>query len=216
MGFLDHSTNNIIVDAVLTDYGRQKLANQGSTATQLITEYAFADDEVDYSVITKYGVIVGKEKIEKNTPIFEASTNARYNASSFLVSSPNANGQQPAQSAEFIGGNELSLNNNVISMELSTTNPNSNLSGISYTIEYDSRFITLSGDSVQIGSTTGTRTRSTVDSINGLSSTVKLTLVGDGASKIENGTRGSTSLKVTNSVTSEQTIKNVNLNYASN
>ena len=31
MGFLDHSTNNIIVDAVLTDIGRQKLAaNDGS------------------------------------------------------------------------------------------------------------------------------------------------------------------------------------------
>ena len=26
MGFLDHSTNNIIVDAVLTDKGRQNLA----------------------------------------------------------------------------------------------------------------------------------------------------------------------------------------------
>ena len=31
MGFLDHSTNNIIVDAVLTDKGRQMLSrNDGS------------------------------------------------------------------------------------------------------------------------------------------------------------------------------------------
>ena len=31
MGFLDHSTNNIIVDAVLTDAGRRALArNDGS------------------------------------------------------------------------------------------------------------------------------------------------------------------------------------------
>ena len=31
MGFLDHSTNNIIIDAVLTDTGRKKLAdNNGS------------------------------------------------------------------------------------------------------------------------------------------------------------------------------------------
>ena len=28
MGFLDHSTNNIIVDAVLTDLGRQSLAKK--------------------------------------------------------------------------------------------------------------------------------------------------------------------------------------------
>ena len=27
MGFLDHSTNNIIIDAVLTDTGRKMLAN---------------------------------------------------------------------------------------------------------------------------------------------------------------------------------------------
>ena len=31
MGFLDNSTNNIIVDAVLTDYGRELLSrNDGS------------------------------------------------------------------------------------------------------------------------------------------------------------------------------------------
>ena len=31
MGFLDHSTNNIIIDAVLTDHGRKLLAeNQGA------------------------------------------------------------------------------------------------------------------------------------------------------------------------------------------
>jgi hypothetical protein len=42
----------------------------------LITHYAFYDDEVDYTNIQKYGRVVGKEKIEKNTPIFEASTSA--------------------------------------------------------------------------------------------------------------------------------------------
>ena len=70
MGFLDHSTNNIIVDAVLTDFGRQQLSN----GTFNVTKFAFGDDEVDYGLIQKYGRVVGKEKIEKNTPVFEAQT----------------------------------------------------------------------------------------------------------------------------------------------
>tara|TARA_R100000008_G_scaffold55344_1_gene33942 strand:- start:14196 stop:14891 length:696 start_codon:yes stop_codon:yes gene_type:complete len=72
MGFLDHSTNNIIIDAVLTDIGRRKLAdNNGSFR---IAFFSLADDEVDYTVIEKFGRTVGKEKITKNTPIFEAQT----------------------------------------------------------------------------------------------------------------------------------------------
>jgi hypothetical protein len=71
MGYLDHSTNNIILDAVLTDYGRSKLASGAFK----ISKFALGDDEVDYTVIKKYGRTVGKEKIEKNTPIFEALTN---------------------------------------------------------------------------------------------------------------------------------------------
>ena len=72
MGFLDHSTNNIIIDAVLTDTGRKMLANnQGSFK---IAFFSLADDEVDYSIIEKFGRAVGKEKIAKNTPIFEAQT----------------------------------------------------------------------------------------------------------------------------------------------
>ena len=72
MGFLDHSTNNIIVDAVLTDAGRRALArNDGSFS---IYQFALGDDEVDYDIITQYGRTVGKEKIEKNTPVMEALT----------------------------------------------------------------------------------------------------------------------------------------------
>lgn len=73
MGYLDHSTNNIILDACLTDYGRQRLATANSAFN--ITQYCLGDDEVDYRLIKKYGRTVGKEKIEKNTPIFEAMTN---------------------------------------------------------------------------------------------------------------------------------------------
>ena len=71
MGFLDHSTNNIIVDAVLTDAGRDLL----SKGDFEIVKFAFGDDEVDYGLIKKFGRTVGKQKIELNTPIFEAHTN---------------------------------------------------------------------------------------------------------------------------------------------
>ena len=51
MGFLDHSTNNIIVDAVLTDLGRKRLSqNDGSFS---IVKFALGDDEIDYSKLTK-------------------------------------------------------------------------------------------------------------------------------------------------------------------
>ena len=72
MGFLDHSTNNVIIDAVLTDAGRKALsANNGSFR---IAFFSLSDDEVDYTTIEKFGRTVGKEKITKNTPVFEAQT----------------------------------------------------------------------------------------------------------------------------------------------
>jgi hypothetical protein len=87
MGFLDNSTNNVIVDAVLTDYGRELLAqNDGSFS---IVKFALGDDEVDYSTIKKFGRTVGKEKIEKNTPVFEAQTNQNLALKNKLVSLSN-------------------------------------------------------------------------------------------------------------------------------
>ncbi len=75
MGFLNHATNNIIIDAVLTDKGRELLSrNDGSFK---ISRFKLGDDEVDYSIIEQYGVALGKEKIEKNTPIFEALTSEK-------------------------------------------------------------------------------------------------------------------------------------------
>ena len=84
MGFLDHSTNNIIVDAVLTDLGRQKLARNDGSFT--VVKFALGDDEVDYSMIKKFGVTVGREKIEKNTPIFEAQTSSSLGLKNKLIS----------------------------------------------------------------------------------------------------------------------------------
>lgn len=89
MGFLQHSTNNILLDAVLTDVGRQFLArNDGSFS---IIKFALGDDEVDYTTIQKFGRTVGKEKIEKNTPVFEALTNQSLAQKFKLVSVSNPN-----------------------------------------------------------------------------------------------------------------------------
>ena len=44
MGFLDHSTNNIIVDAVLTDVGREKLAAAIRNNLNYICSETLADD----------------------------------------------------------------------------------------------------------------------------------------------------------------------------
>jgi len=86
MGFLNGTTNNIILDAVLTDEGRKALArNDGSFS---IIKFALADDEVDYSMITQYGVAVGKEKISKNTPVLEATTSSMTGLQTLLFSSP--------------------------------------------------------------------------------------------------------------------------------
>jgi len=89
MGFLDGSSNNVILDAVLTDVGRQFLArNDGSFS---VHKFALGDDEVNYEIVTKYGRTVGREKIEKNTPIFEALTNQNYAQKYRLVSVSNPN-----------------------------------------------------------------------------------------------------------------------------
>jgi hypothetical protein len=89
MGFLDSSTNNVLVDTVLTDTGRQMLArNDGSFA---IHKFALGDDEVDYGLIARYGRTVGKEKIEKNTPVFEALTGQAHAQKYRMVSISNPN-----------------------------------------------------------------------------------------------------------------------------
>lgn len=87
MGFLDHSTNNIILDAVLTDKGREFLARNDRSFS--IAKFALGDDEVNYKNIQKYGRTVGREKIEKNTPVFEALTNQSISQKHKLISVAN-------------------------------------------------------------------------------------------------------------------------------
>lgn len=87
MAFLQQDSQNVIIDAVLTDVGRRKLA-QGKFD---VVKFALCDDEVDYGMITRYGRTVGQEKIEKNTPVFEAVTNGRLAITSHVVSLPDPN-----------------------------------------------------------------------------------------------------------------------------
>ena len=86
MGWLDNSTNNIILDAVLTDYGREALARNNGTFK--VIKFSLGDDEVNYGIITKYGRTIGREKIEKNTPVFEALTNQNLALKHKLISIP--------------------------------------------------------------------------------------------------------------------------------
>ncbi len=89
MGIIQNDTNDIIIDAVLTDTGRKFLArNDGSFS---IIKFALGDDDVDYRIIRKFGRTIGKEKIEKNTPVFEAITNQEYAQKHRLISISNPN-----------------------------------------------------------------------------------------------------------------------------
>ena len=72
--FLDTSGGDILLDAVLTDYGRQLLARGDGSFN--IVKFALGDDEIDYSLYGSVGqttATVDKEIL--NTPILEAFTN---------------------------------------------------------------------------------------------------------------------------------------------
>lgn len=94
MGFLDNSTNNILIDAVLTEKGREVFASNGANLDEaglVIVKFALGDDEVDYTNIAKFGLELGRERIEKLTPVFEASTNNSLAIRSKLVSFADSN-----------------------------------------------------------------------------------------------------------------------------
>ena len=144
MGFLDHSTNNIIIDAVLTDLGRRKLS-AGNLSNDFVVSYAFADDEVDYTIIKKYGTIVGKEKIEKNTPVFEASTNAEFGVQYYLSTSSNPIVAQPTVSTT-VSHTTLSSTNLRTTLTISLTDTQNILANVNYSVTYDSRYVVPVGN----------------------------------------------------------------------
>jgi hypothetical protein len=85
MGFLDNS-GDIILDAVLTDTGRMRLARGDGSFR--IAKFALGDDEIDYAKYDRnnasgsayYDIDIAK------TPVFEAFTNNTSNMQSKLVS----------------------------------------------------------------------------------------------------------------------------------
>lgn len=84
MGFLRHDTNDVMLDAVLTDKGRELLAAQDGSFR--IAKFALSDEDVDYNIIQEFGRVVGKEKIEKNTPVLEALTTTSLSQKNSLIS----------------------------------------------------------------------------------------------------------------------------------
>ena len=90
MGFLDNS-GDIILDAVLTDTGRYRLAKGDGSFK--IAKYAFGDDEINYEVYNKShtsGSAYYDLKILQ-TPVLEAFTNNTSTMNSKLVSIPRTN-----------------------------------------------------------------------------------------------------------------------------
>ena len=90
MGFLDNS-GDIILDAVLTDTGRFRLAKGDGSFK--ITKYAFGDDEINYAIYNKNhtsGSAYYDLKILQ-TPVLEAFTNNTSTMNSKLVSIPRTN-----------------------------------------------------------------------------------------------------------------------------
>ena len=87
MGFLDNS-GDIILDAVLTDVGRNRLA-RGDGSFKIV-KFALADDEVDYSLYDKDHVS-GSAYYDLEilqTPVLEAFTDNAASMKSKLVSIP--------------------------------------------------------------------------------------------------------------------------------
>ncbi len=160
MGFLDHSTNNIIIDAVLTDHGRKLLAeNQGAFK---IAFFSLSDDEVDYTTIRKFGRTVGKEKISKNTPVFEAQTASSHAMKHRLITLPDPLVNKMPTIEFSISSGEASLNpamgtnaimlstNNSATLLVKQQMPGAQsvpigLTDTTYTVLINSRFLALGG-----------------------------------------------------------------------
>ena len=88
MAFLDNS-GDIILDAVLTDEGRRRLAE--GKGTFRITKFALGDDEIDYGLYNKTGTTANADQQILQTPIFEAFTNNGSSMKSKIITINNPN-----------------------------------------------------------------------------------------------------------------------------
>tara|TARA_A100001391_G_scaffold99570_1_gene66188 strand:- start:3020 stop:3988 length:969 start_codon:yes stop_codon:yes gene_type:complete len=123
MSFLDNS-GDIILDAVLTDAGRARLA-QGDGSFKIV-KYAFADDEIDYSKYQNANYVDGANTSGSayydinilRTPVLEAFTNNTSTMKSKLVSIPQTNLLylpviELCDGSDFAGGSTPMNNNNL-------------------------------------------------------------------------------------------------------
>lgn len=83
MAFLNNS-GDIILDAVLTDLGRERLAN----GTFSITKFALGDDEIDYSLFNTGETTAISDLQILQTPVLEAFTNNASSMKSKLLTIP--------------------------------------------------------------------------------------------------------------------------------
>lgn len=83
MAFLNNS-GDIILDAVLTDLGRERLAN----GTFSITKFALGDDEIDYSLFNTGETTAVSDLQILQTPVLEAFTNNASSMKSKLLTIP--------------------------------------------------------------------------------------------------------------------------------
>jgi hypothetical protein len=88
MAFLDNS-GDIIIDAVLTDTGRYRLAKGDGSFS--IVKFALGDDEVDYALYNATASSGQRDLEVMQTPILEAFTNNGSSMKSKLVSIPRNN-----------------------------------------------------------------------------------------------------------------------------
>lgn len=162
MGFLRHDTNDIILDAVLTDKGRELLAAQDGSFQ--ISKFALSDEDVDYNVIKEFGRVVGKEKIEKNTPVLEALTTTSLSQKNSLISISSNNSTLSylpfTTLSDTVSGGVLSLDLPSItsgtstktvtltqSLDSSSASVPQDVINHSYTVELSNLFLSVNGES---------------------------------------------------------------------
>jgi len=166
MGFLRHDTNDIILDAVLTDKGRELLAAQDGSFQ--IARFALSDEDVDYNIIKEFGRVIGKEKIEKNTPVLEALTTSMLSQKNSLIS---ISANNPTMS--YLPYTEITSTPSVSSLSLPSLSSGTNTTQIiiiqkinssvipvpddvvnySYTVEINNLFLGIPGKSYNTVST---------------------------------------------------------------
>ncbi len=128
MGFLDNSS--VTVDAILTKRGRELLA-EGRDKFQ-ITQFALADDEVDYDLWNPahslgsdyYGIVI------ENMPVLEAITDENYLMKYKLLSLPKTTVKLPYLTTST---NSISVREEEIMVPITVTTKNGGNEQLGYT-----------------------------------------------------------------------------------